>query len=93
MSSEEKYACKSLEEESSNISNDAYGSACTQKLTITEKIKLKKKMKLEKTYTGNYKNVDFILGSAAEVERLWSIERYVITDLRRCLSPVMFEAL
>jgi hypothetical protein len=93
MSSEEKYACKSLEEESSNISNDAYGSACTQKLTITEKIKLKKKMKLEKTYTGNYKNVDFVLGSAAEVERLWSVARYVITDLRIRLSPVMFEAL
>ena len=50
-------------------------------------------MKLEKTYTGNYKNVDFVLGSAAEVERLWSVARYVITDLRSRLSPVMFEAL
>ena len=48
---------------------------------------------METTFTGNYKNVDFILGLAAEVDRLWSIARYVITDLRSRLSPVMFEAL
>ena len=36
---------------------------------------------------------DHIIGSAAEVERLWSIARYLLTTLRSQLSPILFEAL
>ena len=36
---------------------------------------------------------DFILGSAAEVERLWSIANHVLTDERKKTSPLMLEAL
>jgi hypothetical protein len=36
---------------------------------------------------------DHVIGSAAEVERLWSIARYLLTTLRSQLSPILFEAL
>ncbi len=35
----------------------------------------------------------FILGSVAEVERLWSIAKYVLTVNRRLMTPQLFEAL
>lgn len=40
-----------------------------------------------------YVNCDFVFGSAAEVERLWSISAYVLADHRQAMSPQMFEAL
>jgi hypothetical protein len=36
---------------------------------------------------------DHIIGSAAEVERLWSIARYILTTSRTRLEPILFEAL
>ena len=36
---------------------------------------------------------DHVIGSAAEVERLWSIERYILTTTRSTLEPILFEAL
>jgi hypothetical protein len=36
---------------------------------------------------------DHVIGSAAEVERLWSIARYLLTTLHSQLSPILFEAL
>ncbi len=36
---------------------------------------------------------DFILGSVAEVERLWSLAKYVLTDDRRQMTFQLFEAL
>ena len=35
---------------------------------------------------------DHMIGSAAVVERLWSVARYILTTNRSSLSPVMFEA-
>ena len=35
---------------------------------------------------------DHVIGSAAVVERLWSVARYILTTNRSSLSPVMFEA-
>jgi hypothetical protein len=40
-----------------------------------------------------YVNCDFIYGSSAEVERLWSVAKYILTDQRKRLTPQMFEAL
>ncbi len=37
-------------------------------------------------------NCDFILGSVAEVERLWSLAKYILADTRKCTSPLAFEA-
>ena len=45
------------------------------------------------TVADDYINLDFILGSAAEVERLWSISSYILLNNRLSISPVMFEAL
>jgi hypothetical protein len=36
---------------------------------------------------------DHVIGSAAEVERLWSIARYIFTTTHSTLSPIIFEAL
>ncbi len=36
---------------------------------------------------------DHVIGSAAEVERLWSIARYVLTANRSSLAPILLEAL
>ena len=45
------------------------------------------------TVAYDYINLDFILGSAAEVERLWSISSYILLKHRLSMSPVMFEVL
>lgn len=39
-----------------------------------------------------YPNFDFILGSVARVNRLWSIAKYVSTYYRRHITPQLFEA-
>ena len=48
---------------------------------------------MEGTKASPYKNVDFICGSAAEVERLWSICKYILSNVRSRLTPNLFEAL
>jgi hypothetical protein len=40
-----------------------------------------------------YVNCDFILASAAEVERLWSIANDILEDNRLSLTPQLFEAI
>jgi hypothetical protein len=40
-----------------------------------------------------YVNCDFIYGSAAEVEHLWSICSHILTDERKGMTPQLFEAL
>lgn len=42
--------------------------------------------------SSEYVNLDFVLGSAAEVERLWSLAKYVLTNQRKSMTPLMFEA-
>ena len=41
---------------------------------------------------GQYMNVDFILGSCAMVEWLWSLANYIMVDERKAMSPIMLEA-
>ena len=40
-----------------------------------------------------YINADFILASTAEVERLWSLAKYIWTDTRKHMMPIVFESL
>ena len=56
-------------------------------------LKKRKVGELERREASPYKNVDFICGSAAEVERLWSICRYILTNTRSRMTPSLFEAL
>lgn len=40
-----------------------------------------------------YRNCDFILGSVAEIERLWSIADIILADTRSRTTPELFEAI
>jgi hypothetical protein len=40
-----------------------------------------------------YVNCNFIFGSTAEVERLWSISSYILTKQRRRMTPQLFESI
>ena len=59
------------------------------------KMRMKKRKAgvLETSKASPYKNVDFICGSAAEVERLWSICKYILTNTRSQMTPNLFKAL
>lgn len=48
---------------------------------------------MQSTDHESYINCDYILGSVAEVERLWSMARYVLQDHRSSMSPMNLEAL
>ncbi len=37
--------------------------------------------------------LDHVIGSAAEVEHLWSMARYTLTTNRSIMSPIVFEAI
>ena len=37
--------------------------------------------------------LDHVIGSAAEVERLWSIAKHILTDTRSKMAPIVFEAI
>ncbi len=58
--------------------------------TITERIAKKRKKNREGSA---YIGCNFILGSVAEVERVWSIAKYVLSEQRRGMTPQMFEAI
>ena len=58
------------------------------------KRKKRKASELEGTgVRSKYHNLDYIGGSAAEVERLWSEAKFVLTAHRAKISPIVFEAL
>lgn len=55
--------------------------------------KKRKRSEYDDVSKSPYKNLDYICGSAAEVERLWSICRYVLTQTRSKLTPNFFKTL
>jgi hypothetical protein len=68
------------------------GPASPEAVTMNEKIA---KRKRDEADTGNdeYVDVSWVLGSAAEVERLWSVAKYILTETRRQMDPAMFETI
>ena len=92
MSPEEKEACKDLllEEDEQNSSQSSQPSLAQR---MIERMKKRKAGVMENNLGSPFKNCDFICGSAAEVERLWSIAKHVLTNTRSRLTPVMFETL
>ena len=95
MSLAEKRACKSLE-----VTNDdnceEQGGGEEEVLTLLHKLKEKRrKIKAGELSSkkSEYLNVNFICGSAAEVERLWSICKYILTVNRTRRSPILLEAI
>lgn len=84
MTEEENQATKGLMKPTteSRESNDvATGASMREKYNKRPKIDANNK----------YMCADFILGSAAEVERVWSPAKYVLSNERRKLKPHMFE--
>jgi hypothetical protein len=57
------------------------------------KDRLKKARLDPSTAMDPYVDCSFIFGSAAEVERLWSVASYVLTDQRSRMTPMLFEAI
>ena len=59
------------------------------------KIQMKKRKagELENNTVSPYMNVDFICGSAAEVERLWSIAKHILSSTRSRMTPHLLQAL
>ena len=63
-------------------------------LDETEQVRKRRKaQKIGASTAHDYINLDFIMGSAAEVERLLSVSSYILLKHRLRMSPVMFEAL
>ena len=94
LTTEEQDACKALLVENENGRGGEYQN---QPLSLADRmkdrIKKRKAGVIEADLTSPYKNVDFICGSAAEVERLWSIAKYILTDTRSRLTSAMFETI
>ena len=60
-------------------------------LSIVEKIEAQKELRLDKVET--YINSNFILWYATEVESLWSVTASILSDRRKSMAPIRFEAL
>eukprot|EP00171_Calliarthron_tuberculosum_P023317 IDg23317t1 len=98
------YGCRLGEKYISNTSSivaDKYFEMGVVKIQMGKSIELTgrekstafaKKRKMENT-GDEYVNCDFILGSIAEVERLWSVSKHILCVQRRGMTPQMFEAL
>lgn len=57
---------------------------------IEERLKRRRRFSQQRN---KYMDAKFILGSVAEVERLWSVSKYVFTENRPSMSQQVFEAL
>lgn len=90
MTEDEKEACKMLRSVSSEISPSQFDNETNVQLSMAQRIALGKRKRMEKTES--YLNCDFILGSVAEIERLWSVARNILTDNRKDLTPLVFES-
>lgn len=58
---------------------------------LAKKIANRKRQRL--VNTARYRNCKFVIGSAAAVERLWSIAKYVHGLNRHSLTPLLFESI
>ncbi|KAI0559707.1 hypothetical protein FGB62_139g25 [Gracilaria domingensis] len=58
--------------------------------SYTERLHRRKKQKIS---DARYRDCSFILGSVAEVERLWSVADNILRNQRMSLSPLLFEAI
>ncbi len=58
-------------------------------MAMSKRIALRKRKREEETH--KYINSDFILGSVAEIERLWPLAKSLLTDHRNSMTPLAFE--
>ena len=91
MSESEWEACEMLRIQDGSNSRTRETAVLRTSVLMSERIASKKRKRIEDNC--EFMNCDFILGSVAEVERLWSIAKRVLTDDRKEKSPIVFEAL
>jgi len=65
----------------------------TSPLGMKARIRRLKEQSSGKDLACPYVNCDFIYGSAAKVEWLWSLAKYILTSQRSSMTPLMFETL
>eukprot|EP00171_Calliarthron_tuberculosum_P003916 IDg3916t1 len=90
LSDEERRACKTLLSETV-ASADIDNANESEDDDIIMEITKEKENRIDGP--GNYINADFVLGSVAEVERLWSVLRRLLPDYRKSCAPILAEAL
>jgi hypothetical protein len=105
MTDAEKRACRSLKKQASTSSpNNANGSNSEQSESSDDEeprspdfearvYKYLEERESEGQLESPYVNCNFIYGSTAEVERLWSVSSYILTKQRRRMTPQLFEAI
>ena len=70
MTDDEKEAC-------SHLRANGGEEEALKPLTFSEKVERRKNKRGSSCLEDHFENVDYIIGSAAEVERVWSVARYV----------------
>ena len=96
LTQDEKDACHKVvnnQVEENMIEESEQGEANTFASRFRDRMKKRKAGVLEKSQASPYHNVNYICGSAAEVERLWSLCKYILTNTRSRMTPNLFEAL
>ena len=63
----------------------------SERLSVVQRISAVKKRRV--TRDNAYINWNFILSSVTEIERLWSVASNILSDNRKILTPMLFEAL
>jgi len=93
MTDAERAACahlKSGDSQGGSVTSQEPTDVTTMSMKDLFRSSLKRRRVGSKT---EYMNLDFILGSTSEVERLFSVAGNILTTGRRSLTPMMFESL
>ncbi len=91
LSASERRACIKLEVERQGTSSAEEADDLSNSENIVQDI-INEREKINTSKSVNM-NCDFILGSVAEIERLWSLAKNVLPSHRKSCTPVLTEAL
>ncbi len=87
VSDAENSARENLREPGTSVGNGVSGAA----MSVVERIALRKRRRLDESR--KYGNCDFILGSVAEVKRLWSVAKDILKDNLKSMPQLLLEAI
>ncbi len=87
MSETEHQACKSLLLDNFNRKNNSTNAGCE---SLVLDFTARKRQKIDRE-TEKYRNCDYIFGSTALIERLWSFAKFLLRENRSRMSPLKFE--
>jgi hypothetical protein len=77
-----------------NVPNDVTEEESKSKMSFMEKIDYKRKRMMEEHGPKTkYVDLQFLLSTSNVVERLFSLARLILTDQRKSMSPIVFEAM